>query len=87
MAKVKRNTNEPIERMLKRFKREVKDEGIIEDYKKHECYEKPSERRKRKFKEGYINSKRQENQKDIILWNIDSDTKNPPVFGGWVDHK
>ena len=40
--------NESIEKMLKRFKKMVKKSKILQDYKLHTHYEKPSEKRKRK---------------------------------------
>ena len=41
------NQNQPIERAIKKFMRKVKKSGLQELYKKHEYYEKPSEKRKR----------------------------------------
>lgn len=41
--------NEPLERALKRFKREVEKSGLRAEMRKHEYFEKPSERRKRKM--------------------------------------
>ncbi len=45
--------NENIENAIKRFKRLVQEEGILKDAKRHNFYEKPSERRKNKLKKGY----------------------------------
>jgi len=42
--------NEPIERALKRFIKKVKKEKILEDYREHMYYEKPSDKRKRMAK-------------------------------------
>jgi len=42
---------EPIESLLRRFKRSIIKEGILQDVKKHQTYEKPSEIRKRKEKQ------------------------------------
>jgi len=41
--------NEPLERALKRFKREVEKSGLRAEMRKHEFFEKPSEKRKRKI--------------------------------------
>jgi small subunit ribosomal protein S21 len=41
--------DEPFERALKRFKKTCEKAGIISDMKKHQHFEKPSERRKRKL--------------------------------------
>lgn len=41
---------EPLEKALKRFKREVEKEGIIREWKKREYFEKPSTIKNRKKK-------------------------------------
>tara|TARA_R110000824_G_scaffold136827_2_gene300640 strand:- start:293 stop:550 length:258 start_codon:yes stop_codon:yes gene_type:complete len=41
------NDHQPIERAIKKFMRKVKKSGVQEQFKKHEYYEKPSEKRKR----------------------------------------
>lgn len=41
--------NETLEMALKRFKKLMQRNGILSDIKRHEYYEKPSEKRKRKF--------------------------------------
>ena len=41
---------EPFEKALKRFKKSCEKSGIISDMKKHQHFEKPSEKRKRKIK-------------------------------------
>jgi len=40
---------EPFEKALKRFKKSCEKAGIISDMKKHQHFEKPSERKKRKL--------------------------------------
>lgn len=45
--RVERRGNEPIEKMLRRFKKRCEKEGLIKDLKKNEYYESPSERRRR----------------------------------------
>ncbi len=40
---------EPFEKALKRFKKICEREGVLSDLKKHQHFEKPSERRKRKL--------------------------------------
>ena len=49
MPLVRVKDNEPFERALKRFKRQCEKAGIMSDVRKHQRYEKPSERRKRKI--------------------------------------
>ncbi|MFH1896580.1 MAG: 30S ribosomal protein S21 [bacterium] len=47
MAKVQVKQGESIEKALRRFNREVMDEGIIDEIKKRQYFEKPSEVKKR----------------------------------------
>ena len=49
MPLVRVKDNEPFEKALKRFKRQCEKAGIMSDVRKHQRYEKPSERRKRKI--------------------------------------
>ena len=42
-------SEEPFEKALKRFKKSCEKAGIISEMKKHQHFEKPSEKRKRKF--------------------------------------
>ena len=41
--------NESLENALRRFKRELHDHGVLEAVKRHERYEKPSEKRRREL--------------------------------------
>lgn len=59
MVEIKVRENESLESALKRFKRQIQRDGIIQDIKKHEYYEKPSEVRKRKM----IAAKKREKQR------------------------
>ena len=40
---------EPFEKALRRFKKICEREGVLSDLKKHQHFEKPSEKRKRKL--------------------------------------
>jgi len=42
-------SEEPFEKALKRFKKSCEKAGIISEMKKHQHFEKPSERKKRKI--------------------------------------
>ncbi|HHN46790.1 MAG TPA: 30S ribosomal protein S21 [Planctomycetes bacterium] len=48
MIKVDSRPGEPIDRLLKRFKKQCEKEGLTKDIKKNSFYEKPSERRRRR---------------------------------------
>ena len=47
-SEVRIDDGEPIDRALKRFKKMVERSGLRSEMRRHEYYEKPSERRKRK---------------------------------------
>lgn len=48
MSEVKVGKNESLDSALKRFKRTCQRSGIMKDIRKHEHYEKPSVKRKKK---------------------------------------
>ena len=48
MSRVFVEDNEPIDKALKRFKKECQKAGILAEVRKREYYEKPSVRRRRK---------------------------------------
>jgi small subunit ribosomal protein S21 len=50
IAYVNISQEEPLEKALKRFKRQVEKEGIIREWKKREFFEKPSTIKNRKKK-------------------------------------
>lgn len=50
MIKVKARGNEPAENMLRRFKKMCEKEGLIKEIKRNSYYEKPSERRRRRYR-------------------------------------
>ena len=49
MPAVKVRDNESFEKAFKRFTKQCEKSGLMSDIKKHQHYEKPSEKRKRKF--------------------------------------
>ncbi len=49
MTKVTVYEGESFENAIRRFRKSVERAGILKDVKKHEVYEKPSEKRKRRF--------------------------------------
>lgn len=56
--------NERFERALKRFKREVEKSGLRAEIRKHEYFEKPSVRRKRKMEAARRKMQRQMREPD-----------------------
>ena len=49
MTLVKVSSDESFEKALRRFKKSCEKNGILADIRRHEHFEKPSERRKRKL--------------------------------------
>ena len=47
-VEVKLMDGEPVERLIRRFTNKVKKEGIMEEYRKRQHYEKPSIKKRRK---------------------------------------
>ena len=50
MSEVRLKENESLDNALKRFKRQCARAGVLAEVRKREHYEKPSVKRKRKFK-------------------------------------
>jgi small subunit ribosomal protein S21 len=50
MIRVDARSGEPLEKTLRRFKKQCEKEGLTKDIKKQSYYEKPSERRRRRIR-------------------------------------
>ena len=50
MIRTESRGNEPLDRTLRRFKKQCEKEGLVKDIKKNSFYEKPSERKRRKHR-------------------------------------
>jgi small subunit ribosomal protein S21 len=48
MAMQEKRPGESIDSVLRKFKRKIKNEGILQEFKKREYFEKPSEEKKRR---------------------------------------
>jgi small subunit ribosomal protein S21 len=48
MSEIKVGKNESLEAALRRFKRQIQKAGVLAEARRHERYEKPSVRRKKK---------------------------------------
>lgn len=48
MPYVKLDKGEPLDKVLRKFKRQLEREGLFKELKKREYYEKPTERRRKK---------------------------------------
>ncbi|MCX7624601.1 MAG: 30S ribosomal protein S21 [Candidatus Sumerlaeaceae bacterium] len=60
MAVVTVDQNEPIDKVLKRFKKECQKAGILSELRRREHYEKPSVRRRRKIEAARRKARRRE---------------------------
>ncbi|MCL6563884.1 MAG: 30S ribosomal protein S21 [Firmicutes bacterium] len=58
MAEVKVGKNESLESALRRFKRQIQKAGVLAEARRHEHYEKPSVRRKKKSEAARKKAKR-----------------------------
>ena len=47
MSKYELRKGEDLDKALRRFRRKLKQNGVFDDVRKHEFYEKPSDRRKK----------------------------------------
>ncbi len=50
MIRVEGRSGEPLEKTLRRFKKQCEKEGLTKDIKKGSYFEKPSERKRRKIR-------------------------------------
>ena len=73
MAEIRIFDGESIESALRRFKRQVQQEGIIKDVKKHSFFLKPGEKRRLKSKLAH-NLKRKKGRRQPA----DTDSKTAP---------
>ena len=64
MTKVIVETDESFESALRRFKKQIEKSGVLSDLKRHQHYEKPSVRRKRKTLVARKKAKRRERYPD-----------------------
>ena len=54
MPRVQLRENEPLEKALRRFKKKIEREGVLKAVKARKHYEKPSEKKRRKFRSAKI---------------------------------
>ncbi len=65
MATVYKRENETIEQLIKRFKKAVKNDGILEEYKKREFYVAPALKKKLKHEAALKNARKYQKKKYI----------------------
>ncbi len=64
MTKVEVKRDEPIDKALKKFKSKLRKEGLLEEMKRREFYEKPSQRRRRELAQAIKREKRRQKEND-----------------------
>jgi small subunit ribosomal protein S21 len=65
LAKIEVRKDEPIDKALKKFKSKIRKEGILEEMKRREFYEKPSQRRRREKAQAIKREKRRQRESDM----------------------
>jgi len=64
LTKVEVKRDEPIDKALKKFKSKLRKEGLLEEMKRREFYEKPSQRRRRELAQAIKREKRRQKEND-----------------------
>lgn len=64
LVRVEVRKEEPIDKALRKFKSKIKREGIIEEMKRREFYEKPSQRKRRQLAQAVKREKRRVREQD-----------------------
>jgi small subunit ribosomal protein S21 len=64
MVEVKKRKDESIDKVLRKFKTSLRREGVLDELKKREYYEKPSEKRRHEME----TAKRKENKRRQEDW-------------------
>ena len=62
MAEVEKRADESIDRVLRRFKRQLRDEGTMDLARKYEYYVKPTEERKEREKRAKLRDRKQQQE-------------------------
>lgn len=65
MAKQEKRPGESIDSVLRKFKRKIKSEGILQELRKREYYEKPSDQKKRQMKAAKRRNRMQQRSDDM----------------------
>lgn len=65
MAKQEKRQGESIDSMLRKFKRKVKSEGVLQELRSREHFEKPSSVKKRKFKAAVRRNRQQQRSDEL----------------------
>ena len=64
MTKIELHKDEPIDKALRKFKMKMRREGVIDEIKKREFYEKPSERRRKQLAKAVRKEQKRQREED-----------------------
>lgn len=64
MTRIEINKDEPLDKALRKFKMRVRREGIIDEIKKREFYEKPSDRKRKELARAVRKEQRRQREDD-----------------------
>jgi len=64
MAKIEVRKDEPLDKVLKRFKMGLRREGTFDEMKKREHYEKPSEKRRKELAQAVRRERKRQRDED-----------------------
>ena len=65
MAKIEIRREESIDKALRKFKSKIRKEGILEEMKRREFYEKPSQRRRREKAQAIKRERRRQREAEL----------------------
>ncbi|MCX5750039.1 MAG: 30S ribosomal protein S21 [Candidatus Saganbacteria bacterium] len=65
LAKIEIRKEESIDKALRKFKSKIRKEGILEEMKRREFYEKPSQRRRREKAQAVKRERRRQRESDL----------------------
>lgn len=65
MTRIEVRRDEPIDKALRKFKSKLRKEGLLEEMKKREFYEKPSQKKRRELAQAIKREKRRQREADF----------------------
>lgn len=66
MTRQQKKKGESLDSLLRKFKRKVKNDGILQEFRNREHFEKPSERRKKDKKSAQIRNRSEQRQNELL---------------------
>ncbi len=65
MTRIEVRRDEPIDKALRKFKSKLRKEGLLEEMKRREFYEKPSQKKRRELAQAIKREKRRQREADF----------------------